>query len=66
MSETKSINELMAELDALLVWFNSGEVDIDEAVKKFDEATKIADQIKERLAETENRIKEIELKLGEI
>lgn len=61
----KSIKQLMAELDEIMSWFGSGELDIDEAVAKFDQASKLASEIKRKLAEVENKITEIELRLSE-
>ena len=47
-----SLTELMNQLDQIVAWFNSGEVDIDEATVKFDEGVKLAEYIKAKLAET--------------
>ena len=53
----------MAQLDEIVAWFNAGNVDIEQAAKKFDEGVKLAEQIKQRLAETENKVNQIKLKL---
>ncbi len=57
------LNQLMAQLDEIVAWFNAGDVDIEQATKKFDEGVKLAEQIKQRLAETENKVNQIKLKL---
>lgn len=61
--ETVDLNQLMAQLDKIVAWFNAGDVDIEQAAKKFDEGVKLAEQIKQRLAETENKVNQIKLKL---
>lgn len=61
--ETVDLNQLMAQLDKIVTWFNAGDVDIEQAAKKFDEGVKLAEQIKQRLAETENKVNQIKLKL---
>ena len=61
--ETVDLNQLMARLDEIVAWFNAGDVDIEQAAKKFDEGVKLAEQIKRRLAETENKVNQIKLKL---
>lgn len=61
--KTVDLNQLMAQLDEIVAWFNAGNVDIEQAAKKFDEGVKLAEQIKQRLAETENKVNQIKLKL---
>ena len=58
-----SLSELMERLDQIVDWFNSGEVDIDQATAKFDEGVKLAEVIKAKLAETDTKINQIKLKL---
>lgn len=57
------LDELMSRLDATVAWFNSGDVDIDEATAKFDYGRQLVEAIKEKLAVTENKIRQIQLKL---
>ena len=61
-----SLTELMNQLDQIVAWFNSGEVDIDEATVKFDEGVKLAECIKAKLAEMDSKINQIKLKLDKI
>lgn len=61
-----SLTELMNQLDQIVAWFNSGEVDIDEATVKFDEGVKLAKCIKAKLAETDSKINQIKLKLDKV
>ena len=53
----------MAEhLDEIMLWFESGDIDIDEAVKKYEEATKLLEDMESYLKTAENKIKKISLK----
>lgn len=61
-----SLTELMNQLDQIVAWFNSGEVDIDQAATKFDEGVKLAEVIKAKLAETDTKINQIKLKLEKV
>lgn len=58
-----SLNDLMAKLDETVAWFNSGNVNIDEATEKFDYGSRLVVEIKSRLAATENKINQIKLRL---
>ena len=61
-----SLSELMGRLDQIVDWFNSGEVDIDQAAAKFDEGVKLVEVIKAKLAETDTKINQIKLKLEKV
>lgn len=61
-----SLTELMNQLDQIVAWFNSGEVDIDQAAAKFDEGVKLVEVIKAKLAETDTKINQIKLKLEKV
>ena len=61
-----SLSELMERLEQIVDWFNSGEVDIDQAATKFDEGVKLAEVIKAKLAETDTKINQIKLKLEKV
>lgn len=47
------------ELESIASWFESGDGDLDQGLKKFERAMTIADALKKRLDATENTIKEI-------
>lgn len=47
------------ELEEIAGWFERGETDVDEGLKKFERAMQIADILKKKLSVAENRIKEI-------
>jgi exodeoxyribonuclease VII small subunit len=47
------------ELEEIAAWFERGEPDLEEGIKRFERATEIAHALKERLDKAENKIKEI-------
>ena len=57
--QDKSTIELQAELDELLLWFESDQIDIDEAVKKYEHGLKLVSDLQARLKSAENTIKKI-------
>ncbi len=64
MSE-KSLSERLADLDELVAWFEQDNLDIDEAIKKFDEVTVLSESIKKDLAGLENKITVLKKKFDE-
>lgn len=61
-----TLNELINKLQAINNWFNNSDLDIDQAISKFDESVAIASEIKARLASTETRINQIKLKMDKL
>jgi exodeoxyribonuclease VII small subunit len=60
--ESKNYREMATELEQIMMWFESGDIDIDEAVKKYEEATKLLDEMEKYLKTAENKIKNITTK----
>ena len=52
----QSLQQQLADLDAILAWFDDPDIDLDEALKKFDEGVKLAEAAKAKLTELENKI----------
>ncbi len=50
------------ELEMITEWFERGDVDLDEGLKKFERGLELASACKEKLSEFENKVKEIKLK----
>lgn len=46
----------LAELDDILAWFDQADIDLDEALQKFERGTELADAIKSKLTKLENNI----------
>lgn len=62
MSSTKAhknYSQLSAELNEILEWFESGEVDIDNAISKYQQAVKLIAEMEAYLKTAENKIKKI-------
>jgi exodeoxyribonuclease VII small subunit len=53
---SKNLNQQFSELDELLAWFEKPDLDVEEALVKFDEGVKLTEAIKKRLNEAENKI----------
>jgi len=52
---SKSYNDLQK----IVQWFESEEIDLEEGIGKFEEGIKIVKEMKEYLGKMENKIKEI-------
>lgn len=59
MTKQLTTTQLQAELDELLLWFESDKVDLDEAVKKYERGTLLVKELEARLKTAENTIKKI-------
>ena len=53
-----------AELEQIIDWFDAGEVDLDEGLKKFERGLDLAQKCRQRLSEVEVRVNELKLKFG--
>lgn len=57
MSAKKNdLNQKLEELEKLVAWFEDDDIDIEEAVEKFETANALAAEIREELANLENKI----------
>jgi exodeoxyribonuclease VII small subunit len=57
MSAAKNdLNKKLANLQELVAWFEGDDIDIEEAITKFESANKLADEIREQLGNLENKI----------
>ena len=54
------------ELEGIIEWFESGEADLDEGIRKFERGLELAKACKLRLKEVENKVNEIKVKFGEL
>jgi exodeoxyribonuclease VII small subunit len=59
---TKTYKQLRAELDDVLQWFESDDIDLDEAVAKHAEGEKIIAELSKYLSDTEQKIKKVTAK----
>lgn len=51
-----TLREQMDELEKLLAWFEQDDLDIEEALKKFQQADELAEKVEKRLNHLENEI----------
>jgi exodeoxyribonuclease VII small subunit len=54
------------ELEEIINWFTSEEVDLDQGLKKFERGLELAQICRTRLKEVENRVNELKIKFGEL
>ena len=65
MAETKrDYQKLSAELAAVIEWFESDKVNLDEAIVKYEQALVLIAEIEKYLKTAENKIKKITAKFG--
>lgn len=55
-SNKPTLQSQLQELDDLLGWFDQPNVDLDEALKKFDHGVKLTENIKQHLTTLENKV----------
>lgn len=55
-SSKPTLQSQLAELDELLAWFDQPDLDLDQALKKFDQGVKLTEDIKQHLATFENKV----------
>ena len=57
-----SFADAFRELEEITQWFEQGDVDLDEGLKKFERGLELAKLCKEKLSAVENKVKEIKVK----
>ena len=55
-AKSSDLSKKLEELEKLVAWFESDEIDIEQAIDKFEAGSKLADEIREQLATLENKI----------
>ena len=61
MSNQKTnLKDKLAELEKLLEWFEQDDLDIEEALAKYEKGSELAASIREQLSEIENKITVLE------
>ncbi len=51
-----TLQQQLTELDDVLTWFDRPDIDLDEALQKFDHGVKLAESAKAKLSQLENKI----------
>lgn len=62
---TVNFSQAFEELEQITEWFEKGEADLDEGLKKFERGLELAKLCKGKLSEVENKIKELKKKFEE-
>ncbi|HPV70623.1 MAG TPA: exodeoxyribonuclease VII small subunit [Candidatus Magasanikbacteria bacterium] len=60
-----NFSKVYGELQKIVEWFEKGDVDLEEGVKKFEEGIKLVQDLKKYLANVENKVKQIKIKFEE-
>lgn len=55
-AKNKTISQKIAELDEIVAWFDQEDIDIEQAITKFEQGSKLADDIGKHLEVMENKI----------
>lgn len=58
----KTYKQLSAELAAIIEWFESDDIELDEAIKKYEQATKLVTELENYLKTAENKVRKISAK----
>lgn len=67
MKETEyNFTKDLKELEEITSWFESEEVDLDQALAKFERGMTLAAQLKEHLSGVENRVEKIKQKFSSV
>lgn len=61
-SKNETISEKLEKLEALLAWFESEEITIEESLKKYEEALQLSKEVEEQLQTAKNQIEVIKQK----
>lgn len=55
----KKISELQAELEEIIAWFESDEVDIDQAEQQYKRGLEVTKELESKLKEAKNNINKL-------
>ncbi len=65
-NDQKTIQQQIDELNKLMEWFEQNDVDVEEALKKFEEADTLAAEIEKRLSALENEVTVLKERFDEV
>ena len=68
MSEDKKIpfGKAFSELEKIVEEFESGKIDLEESIGKFEKALSLAHNLQKRLKEVENKVETIKTKFKDV
>lgn len=61
-----TVQEQIDELNTLMEWFEQEDIDVEQALKKFEEADKLAQAIEKRLVTLENDVTVLKQRFDEV
>lgn len=65
MNDQKAtFEEKMAELDAIMEWFDSDEVTLNASMQQFERGMKLAEELEKELKQAENKVEKIKQKFA--
>lgn len=64
MSKQRTIAEKIETLEAILAWFESEEITVEEAMEKYEQALELAKALEDDLAAAKNRVEVIKRKFS--
>lgn len=64
-SNSKTVQQQIDELNELMEWFEQEDVDVEQALKKFEEADKLAKDIEKRLSSLDNDVNVLKQRFDE-
>lgn len=59
MSKEKTIAEKIEQLEAILAWFESEEITVEEAIEKYEQALQLANALEDGLAAAKHQVEVI-------
>ncbi len=59
MNTKETYAKLRSQLDDLIAWFDQENIDVDEAILKYEQAIKLTKELEKYLKSAENKIKKI-------
>jgi len=63
--QTKTYQQMADELNGLIEWFESDQVNLDEAVDKYEQAMSLLKDMEDFLKSAENKVTKIALQFGD-
>lgn len=63
-AKTETIAEKLEKLEALLEWFESEEITVEESLEKYEEALVLSNQLEEQLEQAKNQVEVIKKKFS--
>jgi len=64
MKKDKSFQEKMSDLDEILAWFESDEVNLEQSVTKYEQALALSKELQDELKNAQNKIETLNKKFS--